>query len=85
MAGKLATSRSGWLGGSQELGVCPGTEWNWELDAELIPKWLVYGIYPPIKGGYPLVNVYIAMEAMAHRKSVDLPIDSMAIFQFANC
>ena len=53
---------------------------------ELIPKWLVYGSHIlPLKGVYPLVNVYIAMEAMAHRKFVGLPIDSMAIFQFANC
>ena len=56
--------------------------WMRRTDSQMACLWQPY---PPIKGVYPLVNVYIAMEAMAHRKFVGLPIDSMAIFQFANC
>ena len=35
--------------------------------------------------GYPLVNIQIAMEAMAHWVGWVTDLKSMAIFQFANC
>jgi hypothetical protein len=51
-----------------ELGIGCG------VDSQMACLWQPY---PPIKGGYPLVNVYIAMAwKMAHRKFVDLPIEN---------